>query len=118
MNGMQVDFSEILRQSKCKGLIRGGMTSTNLSYTVFPYGMRSTFRGIAVLPLISCYQFYFYFCCFNIKRGSWNNIDALLKKKIHSFRMARGHWLRKVWWVLFLFFFFFKLYFRGWIPTG
>lgn len=80
---MQVEFSEILRQSKCKGLIRDGKTSRNLSYTVFPCGMRSKFRGIAVLPLISCYQFYFFFC-FNIKRGSWNNIDALLKKKKYT----------------------------------
>lgn len=61
---MQVEFSKILGQSKCKGLISDGETLRNLSYTVFPYGMGSKFRGIAVLPLISYYQFYlflFYF---------------------------------------------------------
>lgn len=61
---MQVEFSEVLGQSKCEGLIRDGETSRNLRYTVLLYRTRSTFRCIAVLPLISCYQFYLFFCLF------------------------------------------------------
>lgn len=54
-------LTEILWRSKCKGLISDGETSRNLSYTAIPDGMRRKCRGIAVLPLISCYQFYIFF---------------------------------------------------------
>lgn len=54
-------LTEILWRGKCKGLISDGETSRNLSYTAIPDGMRRKCRGIAVLPLISCYQFYIFF---------------------------------------------------------
>lgn len=62
-------LTEILWQSKCKGSISDGEASRNLSYTAILYGMRRTFRGIAALPLISCYQFSFFFLFFFNKEG-------------------------------------------------